>query len=69
MANIGMIPMSTPEMRIRIDAITLWREDVEEECPTGKPPVVVGDKLKCLGGLIPDRSGGKGSREERGGED
>lgn len=35
--SIGMIPMSTPEMRVRIDAITLWRRMERNSDPPSSP--------------------------------
>src|SRR5659263_306714 len=44
-------------------------EDIEEEHPPGKPPIVAYNNLEQLGHLLPDRRGGDGSSQERGGED
>jgi hypothetical protein len=37
----------------------ILEENIEEEHPPGKPPIVVSDKIKCPCSLLPDRSWGK----------
>ena len=44
-------------------------EDSEEELPTGKPPIVVGDNLERVRHLLSSRRGGEHPREESGDED
>ena len=52
--------------KIRVDRS---RGAVEKECPPSNPSIAISDELKCLGDLIPDGIGGKGSHDERDDED